>query len=32
MTGVLDMKTSRFMVSPPRTLTELARDLVERDP
>ncbi len=29
MTGVLDMQTSRFLVSPPRLLTRLARDLVE---
>ena len=28
MTGVLDMRTSRFLVSPPRLLTRLARDLV----
>ena len=29
MTGVLDMRTSRFLVSPPRLLTRLARNLVE---
>ena len=29
MTGILDMKASRFLVSPPRLLTRLARDLVE---
>jgi hypothetical protein len=29
MTGVLDMQTSRFLVSPPRLLTRLTRDLVE---
>ena len=29
MTGVLDMQTSRFLISPPRLLTRLARDLVE---
>lgn len=32
MTGVFDMGTSRFRVSPPRALTHLARDLVESAP
>ncbi len=32
MTGVLDMQTSRFLVSPPRLLTRLTRDLVESVP
>lgn len=29
MTGVLDMQTSRFLVTPPRLLTRLTRNLVE---
>ena len=32
MTGVVDLQTSRFLVSPPRLLTRLARDLVESTP
>ena len=32
MTGVLDMQTSRFLVSPPRLLTRLARDLILGSP
>jgi hypothetical protein len=32
MSGVLDMQNSRFLVSPPRLLTRLARDFVLRTP